>query len=488
MKRRFGLRQRFLLLIVVLFVVLFAVITAVSVMRSATIERSAQNEQTKSFASLATSPIGNTFLLYKDSGSIRIRQEINKYTDLDPEVSGVTILTTDGKVVFSEGIVSHATASQAATFSTIYQYGSGTITKVITPVIEDYGVHRYAIVYGISTSQLHGNIQRTVVGIVLLSTVALAVTMLLTYRLIDILFLADVSTISRKARKISQGTFEDQIELRRQDELGDLARAVNTMANSLKADIVKLQDADKLKSEFIAISSHNLRTPLTAIKGNAELMGMLGVPENVKTMLQDISNGAVRLETFIEDLLAIAHIESGKLTGSDLSVQPLKPLLDMIVENYQHIDGTDDVRFVANIHLQDEQVLMSSHMLKIAFINMLENSVKFTKHGTITLSAEVKDGGIDIAVADTGIGIPAAEIPKLFTKFHRGTSVLQYDYEGTGIGLYLTKLIINNHDGTIKVESHEGKGTTFTVHLPLATAADAQPDASTSAKEKPQNP
>jgi signal transduction histidine kinase len=107
--------------------------------------------------------------------------------------------------------------------------------------------------------------------------------------------------------------------------------------------------------------------------------------------------------------------------------------------------------------------------MKIVLVNLLENAFKFTKEGSVTFKATADDKFVTLQVIDTGIGIAAEEIPKLFTKFHRGTSLMRYDYEGTGIGLYLTKLIIDNHQGTIDVESHEGKGTTFTIKLPKTT-------------------
>jgi signal transduction histidine kinase len=106
--------------------------------------------------------------------------------------------------------------------------------------------------------------------------------------------------------------------------------------------------------------------------------------------------------------------------------------------------------------------------MRSALGNILDNAIKFNKEdGAVTVRASAADGALTFVVADTGIGIRPEEMPKLFTKFHRGTSTLNYDYEGAGIGLYLTKLIIDKHGGRIDVESQTGKGATFTVHLPV---------------------
>lgn len=466
--KRFGIRQRFILVIFPLFVVLFGAIAAVQVRRTAATEQANLNQQSTSFATLATKPISDTFILYKDSGTVRIKQQLAQYLDLNPDVVGVSIVDTSGRTLFSDGRVSAATPVQASSFDPVYVRSQGVIATIISPVVEDYGVHRYAIVYHISDQRLVQNLQHTVALIVLLSLVVFLLAIAATYWLINRYFLSPVRTISARALKISEGNLEDQIELKRNDELGDLAQAVNTMANSLKADIVKLQEADRLKTEFITISSHNLRTPLTVIKGELEMMQEMGVPAQLNHMLTDLSASASHLNTFIEDLLAISSIESGKLGAADMKPAPLKDLLERIAGEYEQMARQKKLAWKVDIQLGDEQVVMSDHLLKMAFVNLLENAFKFTKEGSVTLRAQVESGQAVVEVSDTGIGIAEEEIPKLFTKFHRGSGVLEYDYEGTGIGLYLTKLIINDHHGTVSVASAEGKGTTFTIVLPLA--------------------
>jgi signal transduction histidine kinase len=466
---RLGIRQRFVLFLFSFFIVLFAGVAALLVVRTATSERTALNEQSRSFASLVTKPISDAFLLYKDSGKVRIEQQVDKYLALDPDVTGAAVVDTSGKILYYSGVRPSVDSKKASTFTTVYEVKNKVTRQIIDPVIEDYGIHRYAIVYSISDQRIVEETQRTVAIIVLLTSVGFALALVLVYWLINSIFLSPVRKISLRSLQISSGHLEEQIDFARNDEIGDLAKSVNTMANSLKADITKLQEADKLKSEFITISSHNLRTPLTVIKGDLEVMQTVGtVPKELEPMIKGIASSTARLNNFVDDLIAISSLESGKLAASEMKPASIKELLQTLATEYGPVAAEKKLQLNVAINLNAEQVAMNQHLLKMAFVNLLENAFKFTSQGSVGLSAAVESGQVVVKVNDTGTGIAAAEMPKLFTKFHRGTSVMRYDYEGTGIGLYLTKLIVEEHRGTISAVSTEGQGATFTITLPLA--------------------
>jgi signal transduction histidine kinase len=465
--RRFGLRRRFLIFILTVFLVLFGVIAAMLIVRTASSERSSLNEQAKSFAALATKPIGDAWLLYKDSGSVRIKQQVDKFTELDPDITDISIADTQGKILFSSHKAPAINAGQAGTFQPVYVVKRGAIQTAIVPLIEDFGTHRYSLVYSVSDQRIIEDIQHTVATVVLLSIIVFTLALLLTYRLIDAFFISPVSNISSRAIKISQGNFEGQIQSNRNDEIGDLAVAVNTMANSLRADIAKLQEADRLKSEFIIIASHNLRTPLTSIKGNLDLLQEQNLDEYQRKMVDSGVASTALLDNFIEDLLAISSMESSHSGEHNMSAEPLKELLESFHGVFFEIARQKSLDFKFDLQLDEQKIPMNRPRLKIALFNLLENAFKFTKQGSVALEAKVDGDEVIIKIADTGIGITADELPKLFTKFHRGTSLMRYDYDGTGIGLYLSKLIITEHKGVIDVGSIEGQGTTFTVKLPL---------------------
>jgi signal transduction histidine kinase len=190
--------------------------------------------------------------------------------------------------------------------------------------------------------------------------------------------------------------------------------------------------------------------------------------DELKAIIKTVQDSVVRLHLLAEDLLTISSIEAG---GGKMAKTPAdaKQFIDTTVSEFEllatknqlHWQFTNDVPETAKLNL-------SQSNMRSALGNLIDNAIKFTKEGgAVRVLADVQDGRLAFSVNDTGIGITPEEMPKLFTKFHRGTSTAQYDYEGAGIGLYLAKLIVTEHGGEVAVKSDPGKGTTFTVYLPL---------------------
>ena len=466
--KRWSLRARFLLLLIILLLAVFAAITLIIVRENTKTLRANLIDQSKSFATLATQPIGTAFETYKDSGTIRIQQKIASFTDLDHNIDQVEIIDTSGKQVFTSDSAHPITvnATAATSISTAYLYDkNGNLTGVVQPYIEDFGIHRYAVVYGISYQSLNKSIRDIVTFIVIFSAAILLVSLLVWYVLINRLFLRPVAQVSQAALLISRGDLDQQIHLGRQDEIGDLATAVNTMASSLKGDIAKLQAVDKLKSEFLMITAHNLRTPLTIIDGYLERLEDMKPPAELQRLLELISTNVTRLNTFSEDALTISTIE-GDQTNLPRAPLAMQSVLEDAAKEFATLTKQKKINFTATT-ATTAWVNLSKPHFRSALWNLLDNAYKFTPEGgsielTVTTSAE----RLEIAIKDSGIGIAATEVPHLFTKFHRATDTLTYNYEGTGIGLYISKLVVEQYGGGIKVDSTEGKGSTFTIWLP----------------------
>jgi signal transduction histidine kinase len=476
------LRQRLILLISGLFLVVFVSISFILVREYTKTFRTSLNEQARSFATLATAPIGNSYILFGASGSVRVEQQINKFTALFPDITGISIAKTSGEIVYTKGSrPAHLDSAAASTFETReFTRPDGTVSEIVEPLVEDYGAHRYSIVYEVSNARITTSINQVVGAIILFSLLAFMGAIAITYYLLSRFFIRPISTIGAAARRISDGNLDTQIELRRDDELGQLAVAVNTMANSLKEDIAKLQETDRLKSEFMTITSHNLRTPLTVINGYMDEIKQMKIPKKMQGMIEAMAANVLRLDNFTEDVLTIAMIESGERAMYDLSAAPIKAFLERIASDFQPLAKQKQQRFTTDLQLNSESVLFSSPRLKNALWNLLDNAYKFTPDkGSITLAAHAENNRIIITIKDSGIGISKAEVPKLFTKFHRATGIMNYDYEGTGIGLYITKLIIQDHHGTVSIESYEGSGTMVTVWLPVADRNVAKDDVAT---------
>lgn len=471
---RANLRLKFIASLVVLLCVLFIVLGVVLIRQNTNSLRANHNEKSTAFGELATKPIGDSFVLYKDSGRIKITEQTKRFYELNPDISGVAVIDAAGKVQYKYGKESRTTIQGAMNegFETDKKYDAqGFITQIIQPYVEDFGGYRYALVYTISTAKAEKQIMQVSFAIILLGLLFVAASTALSYIVLNRLFIRPVREISRLSNVISAGNLEQQIVTSRADEIGDLARSVNKMSNNLKADIVKLQDADKLKSEFMMIASHNLRTPLTVMKGYVESARTLPMTSELQNIFSNINASTIRLSEFAEDVLSVATIEAGELTA-DANALTIKPTLVKIIDEFSVVAKQKQITVQDELIIQQEKVRINEAHFRSALWNLLDNAYKFTEpNGQIMVKAFAQDGQLTIQVIDSGIGIAQDELPKLFTKFHRATSTLQYDFEGIGIGLYLTKLILEVFHGTISVESNKGKGSCFTVTLPIESQA-----------------
>lgn len=469
--KHLGLRAKFLILLGIILLVLFSLLTYTLIQQSTTSLQNNLNEKSKAFATLATKPIADTFLLYKDSGRIRITQQAQKFYELDHDIAGVSVIDSSGVVQYQYKGKQRKTITlpETHTFDPIYSKdASGTITQIIQPYIEDYGGYRYSLVYNISNARITEQVTSMTYLLIGLGLSLGLISLLLLYYVFNIVFIRPVREVSRLASIISAGNLEQQITIDSRDEIGELASAVNTMSNKLKADIVQLMETDRLKNEFIMISSHNLRTPLTVINGYIDMIKSLDIGKDLEEFLAIIDKNTNKLSKLTEDMLTISTVESGGGLVANDSV-PLKPILEDIIRDFTPLMKEKGVSFKVTDTLNNEVCNISKSYFKSAIENVLDNALKFSKRdGTVHFSAKTQKQQCIIVVEDNGTGISDAELPLLFTKFHRGTDTLQYEYEGVGLGLYVSKIIIDEFQGSIEVNSKKDKGTTVTITLPLS--------------------
>ena len=247
-------------------------------------------------------------------------------------------------------------------------------------------------------------------------------------------------------------------------------RAENTLAKQalqLRAQNESLRELDRLKDEFIGLVSHELRTPLTSIIGYVEMLreeGMSG--PNADHCAEVIQRNAERLLRLVGDLLFLSRIQSGKMAmefrSADLAdiaactVEELRPEAQR-----KHIDLALSATAIPRLAVDPTRI---AQLLG----NLLSNAVKFTPDGGRVEVRLGREGGqVVLAVADTGVGIPAADRERIFERFFRTAIATRQAVQGTGLGLTITKAIVDAHHGTIAVDSDEGRGSTFTVRLPL---------------------
>ncbi len=234
-------------------------------------------------------------------------------------------------------------------------------------------------------------------------------------------------------------------------------------------DISYLKELDRMKSEFVSTVSHDLRSPLTTIKGYASLVSMAGsLNDQQKEFVDRIQQSADTIAELIADLLDLGRIETearAEVDFCDLIVIVNKSL-ETLRDHAKLKRQTIEQKLPASL----PKILGSQVRLTQALGNLISNAIKYTpEEGKITISAIEDDGYVFVQVKDNGIGIPAADLPYVFDKFYRVKNEDTDGIPGSGLGLSLVKSIIEKHQGRIWVESQRGVGSTFMVLLPAAT-------------------
>lgn len=242
-------------------------------------------------------------------------------------------------------------------------------------------------------------------------------------------------------------------------------RLVNIIADV--HDMTKIREAEELKSTFISVVSHELKTPVALIKGYAETLSREDAvwdPATVRDSLAVIVDEADRLTELIESLLDASRLQSGdlKLNLSDVA---LDDLARRLVEKFK--TQTDKHTLVADFPPGFPVIRGDEERLRQVLSNLLSNAIKYAPGGgEIRVSANLTPAGVELRVSDQGAGIAAHDLPHVFERFYRAEGDLTRRVKGTGLGLFLTRAIVNAHGGTIRVDSDPGKGATFTVTLP----------------------
>ena len=245
---------------------------------------------------------------------------------------------------------------------------------------------------------------------------------------------------------------------------------------SLVLDITERQQAekaivqgDRLKSEFLANMSHELRTPLNSILGYTDvlLMGLDGdLDEEVTTDLEAIHENSQHLLNLINDILDLAKIEAGRMT-IELGDVDLAELLAEVKKTSAGLLVNKDVEMVVEVKEKLQKIVADYHRIYQVINNLVSNSVKFTEKGEITLRAFTEGDEMVLQVEDTGIGISQEDLDAIFEEFTQADTSSTRQHEGTGLGLTITRRLVQMHGGTISVESELGKGSIFTVRLPM---------------------
>ena len=245
-----------------------------------------------------------------------------------------------------------------------------------------------------------------------------------------------------------------------------------TLFEQVKEANEKLKELDDLKTDFISIASHQLRTPLTAIKGYTSMImeGSYGeMSEKVRETIGKVFQSAQRLIYIVNDLLDISRIEQGRFS---ISLEPIKvaTVLKDVVEELQQNAKTKKLSLELAVAPEHMEVTATADFNKIrqVFLNVIDNAIKYTNEGYVRVSVEKRVNDVLVSVKDSGLGISEASMKNLFQKFSRAKGVTKLHTDGSGLGLFIVKKIMEAHGGNVWAESEgEGKGSQFYVSIPL---------------------
>lgn len=239
---------------------------------------------------------------------------------------------------------------------------------------------------------------------------------------------------------------------------------------TLIRDISREKQIDRSKSEFLTIAAHQLRTPLTAIRWSLKLFldgGAGRVSKPQREILENADHAGGNMLKIINDLLNAVHIEEGRF-GFRFKDGDLPRLVREIGLQFQAVARSRDIALTLNAPEQFPPVRIDAEKMRMVIQNLIDNALKYTlQGGSVVLSLSAEGPVARLTVADTGIGIAASDRPRLFTKFFRTKRATEMFTDGSGLGLFIVKNIIDGHGGTIAITSGEGLGTTVTIDLPL---------------------
>ena len=294
---------------------------------------------------------------------------------------------------------------------------------------------------------------------------------------ISLSLIGPVEQMNQRFKEIAQGNFSNRVEVANQDEMGNLANALNDMSNELGRLYREIQAASRHKSEFLANMSHELRTPLNAIIGFSEMLDerVFGeLNEKQAEYVRDIYESGNHLLSLINDILDLSKVEAGRME-LDLKNFDVRVALENAITLIKERSLRHGISLEVDLDSRLGKIVADERKFKQILLNLLSNAIKFTPEGgRIAVKAANNKNTLRVIVSDTGVGISPEDQHYIFEEFRQVNEKQGQTHAGTGLGLTLTKKFVEMHGGEITVESETGKGSTFGFSLPLSPAENIQ--------------
>lgn len=402
-----------------------------------------ENELMSQFPELAR--IDKFFQIFSPSGTITIRSPNVKQHELPLSQEALDVAFT-GKTIFESA-----------------KYPKEPPLRLISVPIMYRGNLLYIVQVGTSMESVEETLNRLLLVLLVTMPLALAVSLAGGWFLAG-RALRPVDDITLAAQRIAGGDLTQRLKVQPSpDEIGRLADTFNNM-------IARLETSFRQIRQFSSDASHELRTPLTVMKGETELA--LRRPRDAKdytVVLESNLEEIDRMTRIVDELLFLSRADMGEVKMERLPVK-LESLLEDVHRQASLLGQERDVQVVLGM-VTPATVLGDELRLRELFLNLLDNAVKYSKSGgSVDITLQTETGQAKVLIADTGIGISREDQGKIFDRFYRTDDARTHTKKGTGLGLAICAWIIESHHGRIEVDSEIGKGSTFTVTLPLASS------------------
>ncbi len=362
------------------------------------------------------------------------------YADLPQDAEKVVKAVFQGKTTFSEG------------FSELMH--TPTLT-VGTPIMSERGIAGALLLH----SPVEGMNEAVAQGfetLIISVLVALVLSILLSV-VLALAFTKPLKKMKNTALCLAEGNYNAKTGVRQKDEIGELAAVLDVLSERLEKASRESEKLLKLRRDFVANISHELRTPVTVIRGSLEALcdDVVTEPQQVKSYLQQMLNESIYLQRLVNDLLDLSRLQN---TDFQIDMQQINlcDVLNDVIRSAQHLAQTKQVTIEQEQNAQVYQVFGDYGRLRQMLLVILDNAIKFSpRGGTVTVILKDKK----LSISDEGIGIPAQDLPYIFDRFYKVKS--GDNKSGTGLGLAIAKQIADRHHIKVSVDSQENEGTEF---------------------------
>jgi signal transduction histidine kinase/ActR/RegA family two-component response regulator len=497
-----GIRRRFVVALSALVGLVVLVETAVLVVFARRHVREEIEQRALAYAELAVVPVCDAFARYSQSGISKLHGIVHDTAELNPDLRALAVYDTAGELVFhSDSLEVGARAPQLVhvgpererplRIPVGEQRRAWTETLasgedfyvVLVPYVEEWGARRFAAGFYFSYDDVRAAMRAMAARVVVVGLVALLLGVAFAW-ILSAGSLGPVERLTAGARRLAEGELGHRIALATGDEFEVLSEALDLMAARLASTIEdleasnqrlgrlneELRELDRVKGDLLANVSHELRTPLTAISGYVEAFqeGLLGeLDEAQAASLEVVERNLRRLRAMIDQLLSYSRMESGRLK---VEARPfaLAPVVRHVAEAVTAIHGKElDLR--CRLPSDLPEVYGDAGRIAQVIENLVTNAVKFSPPGApVELAAEATAHGVEVAVADRGIGIPEPEREKVFDRFYQVDASARRRFGGMGLGLAIVREILEASHSEIRLESRAGGGSVFRFELPCA--------------------